>query len=199
MSAPRIGITCRLLFTAAWRDVIGRFRSPYAFRGVSVAEHAALTTSLQRLGGDPVTTERHLLRNFRKYASLDGTPGGRTRRGSGSPSPSTTACQRVCSDWTYLTIRRAPLRHPRIVPLMDRDSVVWCVDFEDAHRLLPRRVPGHRCADEGSERLHRRDARRASPRTSRHFDRLAAEPVRALHGAAFARRLGSSISSPSSR
>ena len=60
-----------LLFADSWRGEISRFRSPYAFRGVSLAISSELTTSLQRLGGETEANERHLLRNFRKYASLD--------------------------------------------------------------------------------------------------------------------------------
>src|SRR5574338_1626825 len=56
------------LFTGAWQKEILRFRSPYAFRGVPDAAYS-LETSLMQLGGDYASMERHLLRNFRKYAS----------------------------------------------------------------------------------------------------------------------------------
>jgi hypothetical protein len=55
------------LFSGSWQPNLQRFRSPYAFRGVPEASHA-LETSLRRLGGDFARMERHLLRNFRKYA-----------------------------------------------------------------------------------------------------------------------------------
>lgn len=52
------------LFTDFWNPEIGRYRSPYAFRGLSDASYH-LETSLIRLGGEFETLERHLLRNFR--------------------------------------------------------------------------------------------------------------------------------------
>jgi hypothetical protein len=56
-----------LLYEDSWDPTIERFRSSFAFRGVS--ENAwALETSLMRLGGPIDLLEKHLLRNFRKYA-----------------------------------------------------------------------------------------------------------------------------------
>lgn len=55
-----------LLHQDAWNESLQRFRSPYVFRGQG--RRLPLTTSLQRLGGDPRELERHLVRAFRKYA-----------------------------------------------------------------------------------------------------------------------------------
>ena len=55
------------LWEDAWQESLGRFRSDFAFRGRNDADEE-LVTSLQRLGGDARTHERHLLRNFRRYA-----------------------------------------------------------------------------------------------------------------------------------
>lgn len=56
-----------LLFEDSWDSSIERFRSPYAFRGV-LETSWELVTSLIRLGGPIDLLEKHLLRNFRKYA-----------------------------------------------------------------------------------------------------------------------------------
>ena len=56
-----------LLYQDSWDASIERFRSSFAFRGVSVSTWE-LETSLIRLGGQVETLEKHLLRNFRKYA-----------------------------------------------------------------------------------------------------------------------------------
>jgi len=56
-----------LLFEDAWNEDLGRFRSRNAFRGLSDASYS-LETTLMRLGGQSSLLERHLLRNFRKYA-----------------------------------------------------------------------------------------------------------------------------------
>ncbi|MDX6408910.1 MAG: hypothetical protein QOE13_1981, partial [Gaiellaceae bacterium] len=60
------------LFDDSWNEGLGRFRSDFAFRGRWDASEN-LVTSLTRHGGDS-TLERHLLRNFRKYAARDAVP-----------------------------------------------------------------------------------------------------------------------------
>jgi hypothetical protein len=59
-----------LLFEEGWNEGLGRFRSDLLYRGEGRASNE-LTTSLQRLGGPYAAVERHLLRNFRKYAHRD--------------------------------------------------------------------------------------------------------------------------------
>src|SRR6266581_1355335 len=56
-----------VLFEDSWDSKLERFRSPYVFRGLSDATHR-LETSLMRLGGEYAKIEKHLLRNFQKYA-----------------------------------------------------------------------------------------------------------------------------------
>jgi hypothetical protein len=58
------------LYEGAWNRDLQRFRSPYAFRGLTCASHT-LTNSLVRLAAgkvDVALLEQSLLRNFRKYA-----------------------------------------------------------------------------------------------------------------------------------
>jgi hypothetical protein len=59
-----------LLYEESWQEGLGRFRSDFVFRGIEDAA-VDLSTSLARLGGDYGDLERHLLRNFRKYAHSD--------------------------------------------------------------------------------------------------------------------------------
>jgi len=56
------------LFAEAWNPELGRYRSRFAFRGLSDAGYNSLATTLRRLGSDYATLEPHLLRNFKKYA-----------------------------------------------------------------------------------------------------------------------------------
>src|SRR5512136_739223 len=56
-----------LLFEGAWDESLKRFRSPFAFRGLSSAAYP-LKTSLMRLRGPYSKVEGHLIRNFAKYA-----------------------------------------------------------------------------------------------------------------------------------
>ena len=62
------------LYAGSWNASLERFRSPFAFRGLSCTTHA-LSSSLVRLAGDADirTLELALLRNFRKYAVTEGT------------------------------------------------------------------------------------------------------------------------------
>jgi hypothetical protein len=55
------------LYAESWQSDINRHRSPFIFRGMNSADYD-LQTGLMRLGGDYPQMERHLLRNFRKYA-----------------------------------------------------------------------------------------------------------------------------------
>ena len=55
------------LYEGSWQKDLKRFRSPFAFRGLSDAKVIPETT-LTRLGGEYPRREQSLLRNFRKYA-----------------------------------------------------------------------------------------------------------------------------------
>jgi hypothetical protein len=121
------------LFDGSWQPALGRYRSDFAFRGLGAAE-AGLSTSLAQLGGPFHEREGDLLRNFRKYAGLDAVPVDSVwnwlsvARHHGLPT-------RVL-DWSFspyvaLHFATANLR------LYDRDAAIWCVNFNEAHALLP--------------------------------------------------------------
>jgi hypothetical protein len=134
------------LYAGAYRADIGRYRSRFAFRGMADSS-ATLRTSLMRLGGGFVEMERHILRNFRKYAVR-------------TPSPRNTV-------WWWLTLGQhhgLPTRlldwtfSPQVAlhfatadtAAYDRDGVIWCVDFSRVHKLLPRGLRAALC-HEGSD------------------------------------------------
>lgn len=56
-----------LLFAGSWNPEVRRYRSLSGFRGVS-RRGRDLRTGVMRLGGATGEKERHLVRNFRKYA-----------------------------------------------------------------------------------------------------------------------------------
>ena len=124
-----------LLYEGSWKEELGRFRSDLVFRGLQ-NEQSDLSTSLARLGGDYVELERHLLRNFRKYAHSD---------------------LRNETFWDWLALAKhhgLPTRvldwtHSPYVGLhfatsdtraFDCDGAVWAVDYVRAAEHLPERL-----------------------------------------------------------
>lgn len=139
------------LFQGSWNEAISRYRSPYVFRGLSDVSYR-LETSLMRLRGPYWQLEKHLLRNFRKYAqaSMVGKPVGQPdslwhllamAQHHGLPTR--------LMDWTYspyIALHFALANLERF----DTDGVIWSVDFEKAHQLLPQTFK-EQLASEGAQ------------------------------------------------
>ncbi|MEA2638691.1 MAG: hypothetical protein QOF51_85 [Chloroflexota bacterium] len=122
-----------LLFAESWSPALGRFRSPFAFRGVADARYS-LVTSLLRLGPNHRRLEGHLLRNFRKYARSDAGPGDSIWNWLALAQHHGLPTRML--DWTYspyvaLHFATADTASFAI------DGVIWCVDYVQTHGLLP--------------------------------------------------------------
>ena len=134
------------LYAESWQAPLGRFRSRFAFRGMSDAS-ADLTTSLVRLGGAFARQEGHLLRNFRKYAHRDAVP--------------------LDSVWNWLSLGQHHGLPTRLLDWsfspyvamhfatqdiggFDADGVIACIDYAAAHALAPRRLR-RILSDEGAD------------------------------------------------
>ncbi|GEL74474.1 hypothetical protein MVI01_62580 [Myxococcus virescens] len=139
MLEQRIGTWLELqdaLFAGSWSEVLGRHRSTFVFRGMPQVTND-LSTALNRKGLF-VRKEKDLLRAFRKYAR------------SYSPQP-------VESVWDWLALAQ---HHGLPARMLDwtfspyvalhfltenpewygEDGVVWCVDYRQTNRHLPRRL-----------------------------------------------------------
>jgi hypothetical protein len=125
-----------LLFADSWHEGLARHRSDFVFRGEASTD-GQLITSLQRLAGDRVEVEPHLLRSFRKYAQRSEVPEDTMwhwlalAKHHGLPT-------RVL-DWTYSPY--VALHFATAYPAdYERDGLIWMVDFVQTNRLLPRRL-----------------------------------------------------------
>ena len=152
------------LFEGSWQPSLRRHRSRLAFRGHPKIE-AALDTTLARLAPE---AERHLLRNFRKFARASAVPGDSVwnwlalAQHHGLPTR--------LLDWTfspYVALHFATADPRKYV----EDAVVWCLDYVAAHETLPaslRRILDEESADVFTTEM----LERAAPTLER-FDRLA--------------------------
>lgn len=127
------------LYEGSWSDDLQRFRSPFAFRGMERRDRP-LASSLARLaepGADISRLELALLRNFRKYAHSEAIGADSVwdwlALGQHRGLPTRLL------DWTYspLVALHFATENPAS---FDQDGVVWCVNFVEANKRLPRRL-----------------------------------------------------------
>lgn len=138
-----------MLYGDSWNESLGRFRSPFAFRGQPRATES-LASGLLRLAAGRPNVERlelHLLRNFRKYAY---------RQSVGADSvwhwlalAQHRGLPTRLLDWTYSPFVALHFATATLAD-MNVDGSVWMVNFVDANRLLPARLKKI-LRDEGSD------------------------------------------------
>ena len=122
-----------LLFADSWHEPLQRHRSDFVYRGEPSVD-AKLATSLQRLGGDFADVERHLLRNFRKYAHREDVPEDSLWHWLALAKHHGLATRLL--DWTfspYVALHFATA-YPRDY---NQDGLIWMVDFVKTNSLLP--------------------------------------------------------------
>src|ERR687883_1592438 len=117
-----------------------RAHSSLVFRGLARSSYSNLH-SLARLGDDYPELERHLIRNFRKYAHRE------------RPGPTLWDWLSLAQhhglptrllDWTFSPFVAA---HFATATAPDADGVVWAVDCRAAHERLPDDLRGALAAE----------------------------------------------------
>ncbi|HZO56858.1 MAG TPA: FRG domain-containing protein [Bryobacteraceae bacterium] len=158
-----------LLFEHSWNDDLRRFRSRDAFRGMSDATYE-LSSSLIRLGGEYWKLEKHLVRNFKKYAHRSIVERDSTwhwlsvAQHHGLPTR--------LMDWTYSPFVALHFATEDLGKY-DRDGVVWKVNYSDAHEMLPQGMLQH-LQDEGAAIFTVEMLDRGAP-TLRDLDKMSAK------------------------
>lgn len=125
---------CDRLYDDSWKEHLGRFRTDYAFRGISDKDYT-LKNKLTRVCGQNAHLEYHLLRNFKKYAQVQ------DKTLLSSEWKTLTIGQHYglptrLLDWTYSPFVAIHFATEDMSKL-DKDGVIWKVDFVKANRLLP--------------------------------------------------------------
>ncbi len=124
------------LFDKSWDPRIKRFRSHYVFRGLS-DESYQLKTTLMRLGGNYAEIEKHLLRNFRKYAHRDAVQQDSIWNWLALAEHHSLPTRLL--DWTYSPLIAAHFATCNIEKF-NVNGVLWCVNFIETHKLLPSKL-----------------------------------------------------------
>ncbi len=118
----------------AWRPQLGRFRSDYAFRGLSDSNYC-LENSFLRNCGDRPDLEYHLLRNYRKYARTSEPNLTNTQLRSLLLAQHHGLPTRLL-DWTYspfIAMHFATSNTEKF----NIDGVIWKIDFVKVNSLIP--------------------------------------------------------------
>lgn len=135
----------KAIFTDTWDENINRFRSPYVYRGLDDKDFG-LKTSLMRLGGEYIALEKHLLRNFKKYACKTAIPGNSLwnwltlAQHHGLPTR--------LLDWTYSPYIALHFATADINSF-NKDGAIWCVNYVKTNKMLPASYKD-RLGEEGS-------------------------------------------------
>lgn len=121
------------LFSNTYDEKLDRHRSSFIYRGMNDGQKT-LKTSLARLGGPYPKLERHLLRNFKKYAHTNVLSGQSNwnwlalAQHHGLPSR--------LLDWTYSPYVAVHFALNDL-KFYNRDGVIWVLNYVKLNQYLP--------------------------------------------------------------
>lgn len=124
------------LFEDSWNPRLERYRSRYVFRGLSESAFS-LETTLMRVGGNYTQVERHLLRNFRKYAHRNIVERDSiwnwlsVAKHYGLPAR--------LLDWSYSPLIALHFATANLEKI-HLDGAIWAVNNILAHQMLPEKL-----------------------------------------------------------
>lgn len=122
------------VYRDAWKTNLGRFRSDYAFRGLSDCNYCLENSFLRNCGNRP-ELEYHILRNFRKYARTQETALTNTQLRSLVLAQHHGLPTRLL-DWTYSPFVAMHFATSS-TEKYDSNGVIWKVDFVKVNHLIP--------------------------------------------------------------
>jgi hypothetical protein len=121
------------LFADAYDPSLGRFRSPFVFRGAQNKKYQ-LRSALHRIGENYQEVEKHLLRNFRRYAHRDVVECDSVFHWMAVAQHHGLPTRLI--DWTYSPLIAIHFATARIAKF-DRDGCIYMINFLKAKQYLP--------------------------------------------------------------
>lgn len=158
------------LYEESWSDKLRRFRSDFAFRGTPDSAQD-LTTSLVRLGGDYTRQEKHLLRNFRKYAYDEA--GQNESFWNWLALAQHHGLPTRLLDWTYSPYVALHFATENLA-FYGADAAIWCVNYTRTNDLLPRKLRG--ILEEYDSNVFTAEMLSEAASSLEEFDRLSDKP-----------------------
>ena len=160
-----------VMFDEPMHTGIDRYRSNFAYRGVSDVEYD-LKTTLIRMGGDYASLEQHIIRGFQKYAHLE------MREESSIWNWLSLAQHHGLPtrllDWTYSPYVALHFVTDHIEKF-DCDGAIWCVNFVETNKsLAPNLQDG---LDQAGARVFTTGMLTEAVQSLKSFDQQAKDPL----------------------